>query len=310
MFCYTYHPYRIRFESEVAFPELEKNGNGEIEIGRLVFRKGRFPVTGWKKKRRFQGFLYRWKPEHGVAFISAQKGGVFRIDLDQGLVHHQRPRHGQVSDELIRNVITGRIAGFFLSHLRSLLVFHAFFLLIKGKGVGFLGASRQGKSTLGTSFLDAQTPLLSDDLGIVQKKKGRFVLLPGLQEIRLWPSAARRLVPHHLEGRLVFPETYKKKFNPQSFFDWKWKEPVYPHCFYILSRKRGGNINISSLSKQEALMKLLEYLYNPIVLRSKVLGQNFKMAAEFVQKVPVKLLSYPAGFNRLREVRRSILQDL
>src|SRR5262249_3466189 len=67
---------------------------------------------------------------------------------------------------------------------------HGTVVVIGGDAVAFLGQSGFGKSTLAASLLASGHQMLTDDLLMLQIKKGRVTAYPGPGRIKLFPNDA------------------------------------------------------------------------------------------------------------------------
>ena len=308
---HVYRIFGVTLESDFPLPELTKTTRFDgCPSEKIFLRKSNFrfeiPRREWILSR---GLAYWMSPSCRFGIVRSPLAGDFKVDFFKRVIDWSPSQ--KKSPRLANTLASGKVLGFLLSHLQSSIVLHASVLALGGKAVGFLGPSGVGKSTLAASFLNQGHPLLSDDLAVIRKREDHFLLQPGPPTIRLWPETDRRLNRFHLNGDRVYPETEKKLFRLGHGMPWRFlSKPIVLGSLYFLARKRRGGIQIERLAQKEALIDLHCNLYNQVVEAPKVRERQFKIAAELVQKVPVKRLVYSTGFAHLTRVRQAILKDL
>jgi hypothetical protein len=192
---------------------------------------------------------------------------------------------------------------------------HATAVLIGDKAVAFLGDCGYGKSTLGGLFLKYGYRLLTDDLLVLTPSLPigtGFMGHPGLPRIKLFPHAARALIPGAPAGTPLNPETSKLIIPLSASQITDRAVPI--GALYILNSPKHDDalnrIEIKDCTQREACLALLSNTFNTIDLDSSRLGQQFNHAAAVVRRTPVRLLSYPRRMDRLSELLDSILADV
>lgn len=308
---FHYRLYGVLIESADPFPGLTPvSPEGVSEEGIVIEGRRELPLRrvrgNWTS---FYGLDYWFSPDRRFALIQSREVGVFRVDFQKKKIEWGAA--SKISSTYAHAILRVRIVGFLVSHLVPFLLLHASVVVEGKKGVAFGGVIASGKSTLTASCLNNGFSLLSDDIAALQRENGHFLLHPGAPEFRLWPWTASRLNPHQVKGERVAPEVKKKKFLLGPETPWRFEDkPVPLRRLYLLSRKKGAKVRIESLHGREALIGVLQNIYNPILGHRDVLRRQLEMAADLVQRVPVKRLVYPSGFSRLARVRRAITEDL
>ena len=309
---YTYRLFGVVLKSRIRFPGLEQVPAHDEGGGRVVlFRKASFRIPlrqkGWVSA---EGLVYLSTPDHRRIFARSPCFGNFQVEMACGRIswmpsRAQHPNSAQM-------LASSRILGLLLPHFKPSLLLHAGIPVVDGRAVCFVGPSGRGKSTLTTEFLRAGFPVLSDELAVIQKgEDGLLSLPPGLPDIRLWPKAFGGMSLPGLQAERILSGISKRRYPLENNGRVRFMNgPASLRAVYLLSRRRGGRIELCPLRKQEAMLALFRNAYNRVIEAPEILRRQFEVAAEVVRTVPVKRLFYPSGFSRLLEVRRAILADL
>jgi len=308
---FSYSIYGITLESKIAFPNLSETERRRtareirISFGKRNFRSS-VPSGHWQA---YQGFDYWLSPSDDFALVRSRMTGTFRVNFHKRRIDWKPGR--KESLDLVRTLVSGRILGLLLPYLEHCLPLHASTVVLNRQSIGFLGPRGGGKSTLAASFLKKGSNLLSDDIAIIQKRGRRFLVQRGPAEIRLWPNVARQLKNQRFKGAPVYPGTVKERISLVSEgppYDVQNTAPLA--SLYLLSRRRKGPVRIENLRGQNALAGILRNVYNPMVKDPNVLREQFEIATQLIQTVPVKRLIYPTGLRHLARVRQAVLSDL
>jgi hypothetical protein len=216
---------------------------------------------------------------------------------------------------MVIHILPGIIA-LWLELNRELFALHAAAVIISGKAVGFLGHSGHGKSTLAAAFTQANYPLLTDDILMVEEKDGAFFARPGYPMMRLWMNEAALFIeePDKLD---IIQSGYDKRRVPVggnnfgSFYD----QIGRLDRIYIPQRLAAGDrltdIRIDHIPKRQAVIELIRLAYSSRL--SEVLGRNaqrLNFFARLAEAVPLARLVYPSEHALLPAVRSAILEDL
>lgn len=311
---YFYQLYGVIIETEDPFPDLTPVPPPRRDIpSQRIFVARQEKLSLWRAKNgwsSFYGLDYWFSSDRRFAVIQSSKIGVYRIDFKRKRIRWSPAQ--KASSTYCHAMLRVRILGFLVSHMTPSLLLHASVVVRKGVGIALGGFTTAGKSTLTACCLNDGFSLLSDDIAAIQKENGSFFLHPGSPEFRLWPWTARRLNPQGAQGEYITPEVKKKKFILGPASPWRFTDnPVPLRAIYLLSRKgRGDEVRIENLHGKEAVLGVLENIYNPIFKNSKLLAHQLEMAAPLIRKVSVKRLVYPSGFVHLPRVRSAIVKDI
>lgn len=187
---------------------------------------------------------------------------------------------------------------------------HATVVMVDGGGAAFLGYSGYGKSSLAAAFLGAGYRLLTDDLLVLTEHDGTLAAHPGPPRLKLYPAAARRLLPN-AHGVPIMRRTPKLLFRLRGAQ--VANGPASLRAVYVLSPpggRRPTRVTIRRLSERQACLALIRNTFNSSVLSPTRLAQQLALSASLATTVPVKSISYPRSFRALPAVRDAILADL
>ena len=199
---------------------------------------------------------------------------------------------------------------------RGIPVLHASAVIVEDRAVAFLSTNKGGKSSLAAILMQAGYPLLTDDILPLERYGEKFLGRPGYPQMRMWPDQASHFLGRYEDLGIVHP-AYSKRRVPvgEDGLGTFHSEPAPLACFYLPQRRDparwGGGIEISALSRTEALMSLVGQSFAPYTVQALGLQpQRLGFFARLLSQVPMRRIAYPEGYAQLPQVRRSILSDL
>jgi hypothetical protein len=215
-------------------------------------------------------------------------------------------------EQATRHALTTYLLGQVLSF--SLLSFgyeplHATAVVVDGSAVAFLGDCGDGKSTLGAAFVARGFPLLTDDVLALKSDGRRFLACAGPARLKLFPSVARSVLGRAGTRRLN-PGTHKLVLpmsNHHAASETVPLEALYVLCGPARSR-RAMRVTLTPLTGQRAFLEVIRSTFNLIQVDKPRLENQFGMAADLVNAVPVTRLTYPRTLSRLDEVCQAIVE--
>ena len=196
--------------------------------------------------------------------------------------------------------------------LRGALCLHAAAVVAPFGAVGFLGFNRAGKSSLATSFLSADIPLLTDDVLALDPGNSQGVLAqPGFPQIRLWPTSAEKLVVNAHELEPVHPDFEKRRVPVGGGGLGTFHDAPADLRALMLPDRRGSEIEFTRLTPREATIELVRHSFLGALGEAAIgVGPRFDRLVAVAERVPVFRLAYPNGLEHLAEVRGAILEQL
>jgi hypothetical protein len=214
------------------------------------------------------------------------------------------------SATVVDSVLYGPVRATLLE-LQGLICLHASAVVLEGAGVGFVGHSGYGKSTVAAAFVAAGYPLLTDDILAVCARGSRCLARPGNQWLRLSPDAASILGPDYRNDTGSGSSKHRVPVNARERE--LSKKPVPLAALYVLDRqlRAGDGVAVEALSGSIGLIELIRFSFCARV--AKPLGidrARFALLGRLAQCVPVRVLRYAEGFEHLRTVCRVIQRDI
>lgn len=201
-------------------------------------------------------------------------------------------------EELLR----GPVCSFFLLQ-HGFEPLHAGAVLLGERCVAFAGAPGAGKSSLIAYLASNGARFFADDVVPLRFSRRAVRAWPGLAQIRL---AARSLRVLRWPGRPLSVTRWKSTLEARAP---RGARPVAR--VYVLERSaRHRTVGVQTLSPREAFVELVSHTRNFAETARARLHNQMQVCGWLANRVAVRRLSYPSGFNRLPAVRRAILEDL
>jgi len=205
--------------------------------------------------------------------------------------------------------LLGRVLALWLQ-LSGVHILHGSCLTHRVGSIGILGHSGAGKSTLATALVEGGWQMVTDDLIPLEQIDVRGALVhPGIPFSRLWPDSGQYFFPDFDSFDRVQTTHEKRKVTARSDGSPRFSDES---CFLgqLIILRRGSSeadIEFEPVSGAPALTTLLAASYRPEPLQHLGLHPSLLASlAEVVAHVPITVLHYPCGFDRLDEVCRAI----
>lgn len=259
-----------------------------------------------------EGLFSLFRMEHGFR-LHYSATADFYIQDDQIHCHLLDPAY----EYWVEIALLGPVLSFWLE-LQGSIALHASAVVRNDSAIGFIAASRSGKTSLAASFMEDGTRLLTDDiLPLHLTDRGSVMARPGYPQLRMWPDQARVFAGDPARYPLAHPD-YDKRRIPAAIIGGFHADPAPLSA--LLLPERGGpgpagvpsGVALSPVPVQEALMILLRSSFAASVLERmpEMQVRRLGILAEILQKIPVFRLKYPEGYHRLPEVRTRLVQLL
>lgn len=178
---------------------------------------------------------------------------------------------------------------------------HATAVVVDGTALALLGPSGQGKTTIAAALLADGHALLTDDLLLTDVSGGQLVGSPGPMRLKLFPEGLSRLLPS-LTSESRMNAMTSKLIVPLDAVH-ACQQPVPIGAFVVLDGTEGAVPSIERIGGTRAWTTLLGATFNSRLVDKPRLARQFHAAREWAARVPVLHVTYPWGFERLREVR-------
>jgi hypothetical protein len=153
--------------------------------------------------------------------------------------------------------------------------------------------------------------LLTDDLLLLQSRTRATVAFPGPARIKLFPKVARKFLADASSGVPLNPKTQKQIIPLNDIRVCSLSMPLA--AIYVLdspNKAHDSSVRITSLTKREAFVRLLENTFNRVIVDSDRLRRQFEVTHALADIMTIRKLSYPRSLEHLPFVREAILSDL
>lgn len=246
----------------------------------------------------------------GMRFLRWSASFEFMVSADgHEILFHQM---NGATTESLTTYLLGHVLSFSLIRF-GFEPLHGTVLDINGRAIAFLGDCGYGKSTLAAAFITRGFPVLTDDLMVLERQNDGWMIHPGLPRLKLFPSAAGRVLGHRTPGRAMNRQTAKLVIPLQTHQ--AVSRPVPLNAVYALPAPgrrsaRAGQIRIETLSGSDAFLEVVRAAFNLTVTDKSRLANQFSFAERLSASVPVRRLSYRRSFATLPAVCDAILADV
>ena len=187
---------------------------------------------------------------------------------------------------------------------------HASGVVVEDHVIGFLGERGAGKTSLAATMIARGYSLATDDVLGLKPTPSGYLARPGYPQMRMWPEQARHFLGHDRLERV-------KRAMP------KLRVPVGSGAFgtfdgavrplaalYAPRRHDGDHVTFENLSPGKAVLHLVRTSYLVGIAEGAGLAvRRFAILGDVVARVPVRVVSYPNGLERLPETVERIADD-
>jgi len=293
----TYRLYGLSVRSPLVMPCPPGRGHADVT---LVARRvpGPFPHSGRNAPAWFASQVLADGSTHlhwrGLADVVVSPDGT----------HIAWQPLSPGTQEIFRGHLLSQVLSFSLL-ARGMEPLHASAVAVDGKVIAFLGNCGLGKSSLTAAFLAAGYPLVTDDLLVLRRRRGRYVVEAGLPRIKLFPHVARRLLGARARGPRMAAGTAKLVLPVPP--GRTVRGPLALHTLYVL--ERAPSVCITPVAPAAAFLEILRGAFNTVHLDRGRLASQFVFARQLAATARVRRLGYPRRLAAINQVRDAILKD-
>lgn len=288
---FSYIAYGLGIRSAFPLPELEAGGAPvalTIRFG-AVDRPVAEAVTSGAVLSAGAEVRFFWK-----------EAGAFAVRDGREIVVDPVPR---ADERLLRLYITGPVLAALLRQ-RGFLVLHATTVTMDGGARVFLGAPRQGKSTLAAILYARGHGVLADDVTAVRVEEHGVTVLPGIPRLKLWPDAAAALGLALDELPRIHPSLEKRAVRAERGFA---AVPLPLTRAYVLAS--GEQHDLEPLRPQEALVELIRHSYGASLLRLAEPAFHFRQCAAVAGRIRLFRLRVQRELSALSALASLVEED-
>jgi hypothetical protein len=309
----TYSLYGVSISSELPLPLPQARGCIEPELCKVEIRLSSESISNTLRpgatlqRSPFSGFYFSQMPDASSYLRWDEVGEVLISKNGELITCHP---FSQTETESFHVYLLGQALSFALVK-RGFEPVHASAVAVGDQAIAFIGDCGLGKSTLAAAFLRAGHRLLTDDLLLLQTRTRAIVAFPGPSRIKLFPKVARKFLADASSGVPLNPKT-QKQIIPLN--DGQVCSVAMPlAAVYVLAspnKAHDNSVRITSLTKREAFVRLLENTFNRVIVDPDRLRRQFEATQVIADIMRIRKVSYPRSLEHLPFVREAILSDL
>lgn len=213
-----------------------------------------------------------------------------------------------VPDFTIHHIVLDQVIPLVLSYFGRVLL-HMAVVKVGDAGIGFLGKSGQGKSTMTAEFSRHGHVAVSDDTVLLHCEDGNYSAISNYPGVRLWSDSHEQLLnesefsaaAHYSSKRRVVAD--ELDFSP---------EPVPLAAFYSLQlppKESPDEIQISRLGFPEAMKTLIESKFRLETHNKPDMKKEFESVSELAATVPCFSVTYPRDYSIIGNVREALIAE-
>lgn len=262
----------------------------------FVENKGEIGYGIWRDDA---GRFYRFRYQDKTEFLVDSSGIDIWVRWPAGLTREDAVTY-----------LIGPIIGFIL-RLRGRLCLHASCVVSGDAAFALLGSQGAGKSTTATAFAQLGLPVLSDDITALAESGDDFMALPGYPRLCLWPRSAEALYGDVEALRPITPNWEKRHVDLSRHPGGFPVDPVPLEMIYILGDRSDdeGTPHFTDVDSATGVVALVGHTYANRLLDAGMRATEFASLDRLVRRVPIRKVIPPAGFDRLGELCRALLED-
>jgi hypothetical protein len=248
--------------------------------------------------------VFRELPD-GLAYLRWPRLYEFSIAADGARVACRAVEGCDAS--VFRHFLFGQVLAVALAR-QGIEPLHASVVRVGDGAIGFLGDCTFGKSTLLASFVQSGHRVVTDDMLILERRDGEMHAVPGPGRIKLLPDSAGRFLGATASGTLLNPMTTKRSFPLDESQRQRTSLPL--RMLFLLpdpdERDVTTSIDVRRATQTGMVRELLKNTFTAYLLDRDRLARQFEHATDVASSVEGFRLRYPAGLDRVAEVRDAI----
>lgn len=312
-----YDVYGVTLETDFPFATPGPHTDAGVDVGFTfdevpgspldLHERGLVDAQGRRNDRRADFSFYRFDDHDAIRITGAAD---FAITDDRLACRLVDPQHRY----LVEIALFGMVFALWLER-RGIPTLHASAAVLGDQVVAFLGNKGGGKTSLAAASLAAGHAFLADDLLAFDVVDDRILARRGWPSLRLWPDQLGHFVntswgdlplvhPDYAKRRVVVGDQGLGQFATGC---------GHLTRIYLPERLSDGSarVSIRRLSPHEAMMSLVRHSFLPReVQRFGLQPRRLQTFADLMEMVPVSVLRYPAGLERLDEAVAAVERDL
>jgi len=310
----TFRVFDATVQSEIDLPELDVCGATSPDFSLVMA-----PATRLEREYDWFHHWYQDEAKTQVDSSVALEQGGYRIRFwgqsDFVLLGDGR----RIICEPCLDIPLETIRHLFLDHVlprilgqRGEVILHASAVKVaSGTGIGFVGKSGWGKSTLASSFRESGARLLGDDCLQLVEENDMLVGIPAYGGSRLWEDSVEALFPDGVSSAPVSHSTSKRRIDLRD--NRPSTHTVFKALFFLQSPESVDTDLpvIQLMSGSKAIVELIKLSFLLDVKSVDSAAGQFAAIGKLLRTRPLfYTLQYPREYSRLPEVRKAILDTI
>lgn len=295
--------------SDRPLPELARAGARRGPLWTVRTRPPRDTRPAWFRHVRFPDGR-RWMSiarAAGVYTVKFWRVATFEIHLAERLIVSMPAR--RTPPETVRHLLLDQVIPL-IAASRNLVALHGSAVATNDGAVAFVGAAGRGKSTVAALLARMAWPVIADDCLLVERRRGRLVVVPNYPGLRLWPDAMLALFGEARHSTAVAHYSAKRRIAaPTLPFA---RVPMPLRRIYVLGAvpRRSDRVAIGLRAPAQAMLDLLGFVHCLDVHDRLRMSHAFELVGAIAAATPIRSLTFRRQLSRLHEVRDAVLADL
>jgi hypothetical protein len=182
---------------------------------------------------------------------------------------------------------------------------------VDGQAIALLGLAGAGKSTTAAAFALSGFSVLSDDVGVLDDQRDRFLVQPGYPRLNLWANSVRTLFGSVDSLPRITP-TWDKRYMALDRDGRRFESKPLPlGAIYVLG-EREENLTVpvvEDLAGHEAFAKLVANTYVNYLLDRDMREREFDVLGRVLAGVPVRRVRPTADPSKIFALCETIAAD-
>jgi hypothetical protein len=304
----TYELFGLTLESQLPLPEGLAAGSGTPDV--RLQASSSVSSAKWRAlddTDNADWFACRRLPD-GSTCLRWTGLFDFWISADGALIEYRK--HRRASLESFTVYFLGHVLSFSLL-ARGNESLHGSAVAVNGRAVVFLGECGSGKSTLAAAMIARGYPVITDDVVVLRRLEGRWLLQPGAPRLKLFPATARKLLGARDSSQM---NTGTTKLVIPLGQDEAIRQPLPVESLYLLrtaEKTRGDTaIRIDPVDGANAFLGIVRSAFNVVIADRDRLASQFGFAQQLASSMRVRQLTYPRRMARLGDVCNALIADV
>jgi len=307
---YKYSVYGLTVVSDfpLALPDEASEGSGSRCVRLILVSPDDFLAAAQDRVSVEDGWFKHAVLDDGSVYIRWEDLCEFVIAADGQRVLCKMPSNVEL-ESFEAYLTTFALSGALIQQGEEPL--HATVVATNGSGIGLIGPSGVGKSTLAAFLIERGGALVTDDMLRLEFRDDVVVAFPGPRRLKLFKEPAQRILKQALNCGRFNPFSEKLIFQPALFIDRsKGHQPLSALYFLDTPPRHGdpNSISIERLFGLDLFKTIAASTMNRRLNAADRLERQFRSTERIANCIPVYKLMYPRDYDLLDQVADLIHQ--